>query len=93
MIVTCRKCGKSFDDACRFTYCPHRLFLTRDEAEQKDLGLKLLMDGKPVRFAHQRESGPSYRINACGRMGMLTLEGLAGEFAPHLFVQVEEGNP
>lgn len=51
--------------------------------ERKKLALGLL--GKAVCFAHQPD-GPAHRILAVGWNGMITLDDMAGEFAPHLFV-------
>ena len=31
MTVTCRKCGKTYDDVYRWTYCPHNSFQMRTE--------------------------------------------------------------
>jgi hypothetical protein len=43
--------------------------------------------GDSVRFAHQLASGPTYRITGFAPDGMVTLDGLPGEYAPHLFVE------
>jgi hypothetical protein len=46
--------------------------------------------GKYVRFAHMPEEIKPTPIRVTGaRNGMIELEGWAGEFAPHLFVEVE----
>jgi hypothetical protein len=54
--------------------------------ERKDAAIRLL--GRTVRFAHQPE-GPDRRIDSIGWSGMVTVAGMAGEFAPHLFVVQE----
>ena len=82
----CDVCHKEYDDAERFTFCPHERFMSKAEAAQKDKGIALI--GHNVRFAHT-EGPPYYRVQSCGRTGMVTLDGFVGEFAPHLFV-IEE---
>jgi hypothetical protein len=46
--------------------------------------------GDFVRFAHQANSGPSYRVSAvireAGEPSMLELTGWSGRFAMHIFV-------
>jgi hypothetical protein len=83
MLITCERCGERYDDADRNTICPHPLIMPRKDLEQKKLGIKLL--GKRVRFAHMEE-GPYFRVQAIGWNGMVELEGMSGEFAPHIFV-------
>ena len=83
MLVSCKDCGSEFDDAARLTFCPHDEIMPADDLEQKKLGLALI--GKPVRFAHE-PNGPVRSVQSVGWNGMVTLEGMAGEFAPHLFV-------
>ncbi len=87
MMVTCGLCRERYDDADCDTGCPHPLIMPRADLEQKKLAIELL--GKEVRFAHQ-ERGPWYRIQSMSWNGMLTLEGMSGEFAPHLFVACEK---
>lgn len=86
MIVTCETCGTHFDDADRLTFCPHFLIMPRDDLEQKKAGLALV--GHDVCFAHE-PSGPARRVQSVGWNGMVTLAGMTGEFAPHLFVIFE----
>lgn len=83
MIVQCCDCQKFFDDARRNTICPHDKFLTDDLIAQKDLAIWLI--GKEVCFNHM-PAGPRYRIQSVSWNGMVTLAGMTGEFAPHLFV-------
>lgn len=83
MLVDCKDCGTEFDDAARLTFCPHELIMPADDLEQKKLGLSLI--GKPIRFAHEPD-GPNRSVQAIGWNGMVTLQGMAGEFAPHLFI-------
>lgn len=87
MQVSCGKCGISYDDARRFTFCPHNSFMTEAELGQKDAGIALV--GKTIRFAHEPD-GPDRRVQSVGFTGMVTLHDMTGEFAPHLFVVVDE---
>jgi hypothetical protein len=86
MTVLCNRtgCGKFFDDAERSTICPHPLIMPREDLDRKIAAIELL--GKCVRFALSPESGPFYRVESINFIGMLSLAGMAGEFAPHLFV-------
>ena len=89
MIVTCDKCHASYDDAECSTICPHELLMPREDLERKKLALKII--GKRVRFRHMvYDVGPSYRVSSVAWDGMVELEGMVGEFAPHLFVVVTE---
>lgn len=91
MIVTCGSCGRSYDDAKCWTYCPHERFITDELAAQKDLAFSLV--DERLRFAHEPVEGhPGYRVQSINHAGMVTLtaaSGLVGEFAPHLFVVIE----
>jgi hypothetical protein len=80
MIVRCPTC-QTYDDAARLTYWDQ--FISSDDLLQKDAALALL--GKPVCFAHQPD-GPAHRVQSIGWNGMVTLNDMVGEFAPHLFV-------
>lgn len=84
MNVTRIDCGQRYDDARCLTFCPHEEFISEFDAEMHDLAIKLT--NKPLRFAHEWESGPIYRIRSVGPTGMVTLDNLPGEFAPSLFV-------
>ncbi len=47
--------------------------------------------GKQVRFAHlPEEIKPTPILVTGATSGMIQLEGWAGDFAPHLFVEVEQ---
>lgn len=85
MIQACQDCGHRLDDAEQSVICPHNRFLSADDQAQKDLGISLL--GKKVAFNHMPES--SVRISSVGWNGIVTVEGMAGEFAPSLFRRVE----
>lgn len=91
MMTTCGSCGRSYDDATRWTYCPHERFISAELAAQKDLAFSLM--GKDVRFAHESpESYTAHRVQSINHSGMVTLHpdsGMVGEFAPHLFVVLE----
>lgn len=83
MRVQCGDCYSIFDDAEKLTFCPHDPIMPADDLEQKKLGLSLI--GKPIRFAHEPD-GPNRSVQAIGWNGMVTLQGMVGEFAPHLFI-------
>lgn len=85
MRVKCEECFLIYDDAVRLTYCPHDKFMSDESLKQKDLGLSLI--GKDLWFAHMQE-GTKHRVQGVGHNGMVTISGMAGEFAPHLFVVV-----
>ena len=82
MTVQCESCRKTFDDADCTTICPHDLIMPAAMLEQKKRGLALLE--KPIRFNHH-SSSERLRVQSVGWDGMVTLHGMAGEFAPHLF--------
>lgn len=84
---TCDDCGVRYDDARMTTICPHEPFLSEFEAAQKDCAMQLLL-GKAVRFHHQWKTGPDHRVQSVNHVGMVTLDDMVGEFAPHLFVTV-----
>ena len=88
MNVRCDDCGKEYDDAERDTGCPHERFLSVEDQARKDMAISLIVAGRPIRFAHQPD-GPTHRIQAVNWIGMVTLDDLPGEFAPHLFVAAE----
>lgn len=90
MNTCCDTCGHQYDDADCTTICPHGLLMSRTLLNQKDKALALF--GKPVRFVHQRDSGDTYRVQSVNWEGMVTLDALPGEFAPSLFVVVEEAS-
>lgn len=85
MIRQCDECPASYDDARCSTICPHGAFLTVQQAEQKDLACSLI--GKRVRFNHQSET-ETHAIRAVLWDGMVELDDLPGQFAPHLFAAV-----
>ena len=82
MIVTCARCGEDFDDADRVTICPHPLIMPAEDLARKKLALEL---PSQVCFAHM-PTGPAYRVACIHWNGMVELDGMAGAFAPHLFV-------
>ena len=85
MLVLCDKCGTNYDDADRLTFCPHELIMSADDLVQKKQALELV--GRTVRFAHET-NGPDRRISSVAWNGMVTVDGMDGVFAPHLFVKV-----
>lgn len=82
----CEDCGRAYDDARRLTYCPHDPLMSDADLAQKDLGLSLI--DRKVRFNHQSETGPDVRVTSVLWNGMVTIDALPGEFAPHLFTPV-----
>lgn len=82
MIIVCNECQERFDDADRLTYCPHDLIMSREDLEQKKLALSLFE--KDITFVHMPEE-PARRIQSISWNGMVTVSGMVGEFAPHLF--------
>lgn len=88
MNIDCGGCGKTYDDFERTTLCPHGLIMPREDLDRKIAALKLYGKGT-VRFVDDRR-GPDYRVQWISWNGMIGLEGLEGDFAPHLLVA---GNP
>lgn len=82
MMTECSNCKKIYDDAVCYTFCPHDRFMSDRDLKQKDDALALI--GKKLCFAHQLE-GPTHRVRSIGWNGMITLDDIEGEFAPHLF--------
>lgn len=89
MMTKCTDCGATYDDADRVTICPHDLIMPAADLEQKKLGLELI--GRDICFAHE-PNGPVRRVQSVGWNGMVTITGMAGEFAPHLFVVKESSD-
>ena len=87
VIVTCPDCREVFDDARCWTVCPHNKLMSDENMDQKIKGLALL--GKMVVFANQPPGAAPTRVVSVGWNGMVTLDGWAGEFAPHLFVEAQ----
>lgn len=87
MIVRCEKCNREYDDGTHITFCPHDRFISDEAAQRKDLAYSIA-EG-PVCFAHQ-PNGPSHLIRSINYIGMITLDDMAGEFAPHLFVRSKD---
>jgi hypothetical protein len=86
MMVHCEKCALAYDDADRMTFCPHDLIMPAADLAQKKAGLALLE--RDICFAHM-PAGPVHRVQSVSWNGMVTLRDMAGEFAPHLFVQAD----
>ena len=83
MNVQCDKCHKRYDDAKKWTICPHEQFLSDTQFARKDLAISLI--GKDLYFAHRQE-GEMFHISTVTWEGMVTLDNLPGEFTPGLFV-------
>ena len=88
MIIRCEVCDDEYDDAERDTGCPHKRFLSVEDQTRKDAAIALIVAGKPVCFAHQPD-GPTHRVQSVNFIGMVTLDDMTGEFAPHLFVEAK----
>ena len=87
MQTTCLICQLSYDDADCYTICPHEPLMSLAQREQKKLAISLL--GKDLRFHHMTPQNPTYRIISINYEGMVNLDGMAGQFAPNLFIIVE----
>lgn len=84
MEIRCEHCDTIYDDSERLTYCLHDDIMPPADMAQKNAALELI--GKRVCFAHEPK-GPSHAVQAVSWDGMVTLDDMAGEFAPHLFVE------
>lgn len=82
----CYRCNIVYDDARRSILCPHEALMSPAQIE-RDAAAFALLD-KSVRFAHQPD-GPFHRVRSISPDGMVTIDTLPGEFAPHLFVPEE----
>jgi hypothetical protein len=87
MRVTCADCGATYLDEDRLTYCPHEPIMAADDLEQKKTALALLEHD--ICFLHQPD-GPTHRVQSVGWNGMVTLNDMVGEFAPHLFAIAQD---
>ena len=87
MQTTCLICQSSYDDADCYTICPHEPLMSLAQREQKKLAISLL--GKDLRFHHMTPQDPIYRIESIDWEGMVILRGVAGQFAPNLFIIVK----
>lgn len=86
MMMKCKSCGEMYDDARRFTFCPHDEFISEDIAARKDRACELA--GKKLRF---RSSRTRCEISAVASNGMVMLKGWSyALFSPDLFEVVDE---
>jgi hypothetical protein len=60
--------------------------MSDEDRERKELALTLA--GKTLRFNHMAATGPDLRVASIGCTGFVTIEGWAGEYAPHLFTVI-----
>lgn len=86
MIVKCEYCFLTYDDAQKFTFCPHDYLMPLEDLERKKLAIKLL--SRRVKFHHEPDS-VSHKIQSITYKGMIILEDLVGEFSPYLFKIVD----
>lgn len=87
MTRRCELCGRSYDDAVSWTFCPHERFISKDAARRKDVACSLL--GKDITWQHL--DGPIMRVESIEMDGMVTVTGYTGSFAPDLFRLVVSG--
>lgn len=88
MKTECSRCTRVFDEDRCSAICPHEKFLTAEEVYRKHIALSLR--GKRLRFIHMPPGQMDTRVISVSYDGMVTIEGLLGLFAPHLFVEVPE---
>lgn len=88
MRVSCPDCKLSYDDAERWTTCPHERLKPLADHERHQVALELMEAKLPLRFNHQAATGPDHIISGISFSGMISLRDLDGEFDPGLFVQV-----
>jgi len=91
MDTTCPKCSKEYDDADCSTLCPHPLIMPKQDLDRKKLAFTLAE--KPLRFRHMPETSAPLFIESIGWNGMVTIRGMVGEFAPHLFAIQKSAKP
>lgn len=91
MKVTCRNCGKDYDDAERSSICPHMRFRSTEDQKQHDAARAIF--GKHLRFADAPTIGKIYHVSSIGHDHMVWLAGMAGKFKPDQFVVVPEAKP
>ena len=86
MVRLCNDCGTTYDDARGSTICPHSLIMPLTDLDRKISAIDLMQraEGKHVRFRGGHDPN-KYRMQAVLWDGMVVVEGLSGEFAPHLF--------
>ena len=77
----CDDCKGEFDDADANTICPHPELRTPEMKAQWEAGLALL--GNKVRF-HHWAPGSGKICTTLYFDGMVELQDMAGQFAPHL---------
>lgn len=98
MIRTCDDCQAVYDDALRLTYCPHDKLMSDSDMDRKIIAIGLLnqSSGKRVKFVDGFEFHPDFPVQPDGYLiqsmnwcGMISLEGIDGEFPPKLFEVIE----
>lgn len=87
MRVSCPKCNLVYDDAIYSTLCPHGQIMSAQNLAQKIQAIELM--GKPLRFAHWPDNSEPLYIESIDFTGMVTIRGMQGQFASHLFVVME----
>jgi hypothetical protein len=76
-------CLGGCNKAARAVYLLYDRFMSADDLEQNKAGIALI--GRDIYFAHQ-PGGPTHRVQSVGWNGMVTIDDMPGEFAPHLFI-------
>lgn len=87
MLRECEECHARYDDARRWTICPHDSFISDESAKRKDIAFSLI--GKDIFWIHLPDGNPE-RVQSIDANGMVTLKGWAGAFSPTLFLTKEE---
>lgn len=91
MEITCNDCGRLYDDADRWTLCPHELLMPIEDLNRKKLALSLLE--KPLRFkAGDLHAATPLRIESVSWNGYISFHGHADEYDP-IFFEICESLP
>lgn len=72
MIRTCDECGEAYDDARRWTICPHRDLLPEQDMNRKIKAIEIFDSRKSYRVKGTQIVGEITSVDA---VGMVTLQG------------------
>jgi hypothetical protein len=91
MIVRCKDCQSTYDDALNLTYCPHATLMPVRDMSRKIEAIQLMdrARGKYLRFKKPFKIGGKYRLMAVLWDGMVEVEGMKGTFSPGTFEVTE----